>query len=385
MKQMHNIRILSADVLDLCRARLQQQAGNIDPDPQRLQTALGLYSSDLCGLVLLADSHVGHFSGLTKEVSEVCQQSTEFHFPSMDEQLEKVRVEVKKAVSWRQAHCGRHENLVSLTSSEQLCRRGGGGTKNMQTGDVYITRHSNLAEVHVVFHMVIDDTLKSNDINSRHPAILGLRNILKTACSNDITTLTVPVLLMHEMSEEMTVAWCTKRAELVFKCVKGFMIEMASWGGSELKNLQFLVPKVHLGSQFGDILHQLKSGDTNQEMGNAANLSNNNGNSNEEEVKRKLKNKKKRVPTRSSSESGSEIEDLSLQDSSSGPENFDDLLPEKEEERNQNKYEWPPVQKEGISEDVFGTLAMMLPSIFRVSNPLVFKVSSTPHTPKNGK
>nr|CAD7446414.1 unnamed protein product [Timema bartmani]CAD7458723.1 unnamed protein product [Timema tahoe] len=283
MKQMHNIRILSADVLDLCRVRLQQQeAGNIDPDPQRLQTALGLYSSDLCGLVLLADSHVGHFSGLTKEVSEVCQQSTEFHFPSMDEQLEKVRVEVKKAVSWRQAHCGRHENLVSLTSSEQLCRRGGGGTKNMQTGDVYITRHSNLAEVHVVFHMVIDDTLKSNDINSRHPAILGLRNILKTACSNDITTLTVPVLLMHEMSEEMTVAWCTKRAELVFKCVKGFMIEMASWGGSELKNLQFLVPK-------------------------------------------------------------------------------------------------------GISEDVFGTLATMLPSIFRVSNPLVFKVSSTPHTPKNGK
>nr|CAD7416630.1 unnamed protein product [Timema poppensis] len=125
-------------------------------------------------------------------------------------------------------------------------------------------------------------TPSSDDINSRHPAILGLRNILKTACSNDITTLTVPVLLMHEMSEEMTVAWCTKRAELVFKCVKGFMIEMASWGGSELKNLQFLVPK-------------------------------------------------------------------------------------------------------GISEDVFGTLAMMLPSIFRVSNPLVFKVSSTPHTPKNGK
>jgi hypothetical protein len=44
--------------------------------------------------------------------------------------------------------------------------------------------------------------------------------------------------------QEMTVAWCTKRAELVFKCVKGYMIEMASWGGSELKNLQFLVPKV---------------------------------------------------------------------------------------------------------------------------------------------
>lgn len=39
------------------------------------------------------------------------------------------------------------------------------------------------------------------DINSRHPAILGLRNVLKTACSNDITTLTVPLLLAHHMTE----------------------------------------------------------------------------------------------------------------------------------------------------------------------------------------
>ncbi len=58
-----------------------------------------------------------------------------------------------------------------------------------------------------------------------------------------MTTLTIPLLLTHEMSEEMTVAWCMKRAELVFKCVKGFMMEVSSWGGSELKTLQFLVPK----------------------------------------------------------------------------------------------------------------------------------------------
>lgn len=42
----------------------------------------------------------------------------------------------------------------------------------------------------------------------------------------------------------MTVVWCAKRAELVFKCIKGFMIETASWGGSELKTIQFVVPKV---------------------------------------------------------------------------------------------------------------------------------------------
>ncbi|XP_063216529.1 protein C12orf4 homolog isoform X2 [Bacillus rossius redtenbacheri] len=285
MKQMHNIRILRADALDFCRVS-PRQSGALDPQPQRLQTALGLYSSDLCGLVLLTDSHMGTFSGLTKELSGVCQQSTEFHFSPVEDQLEGVRAEVKKAVAWRQAHWG-PDNLVGLTAAEQQVRRFG-SSRTLQTGDVFITRHSNLAQVHVVFHMVVDDSLQSSkgpqrygDINSRHSAILGLRNILKTACSNDITTLTVPVLLTHELTEDMTLGWCAKRAELVFKCMKGFMIEMASWGGSELKNLQFLVPK-------------------------------------------------------------------------------------------------------GISEDIFSTLATMLPSIFRVSNPLVFKVSSTPQTPKSG-
>lgn len=269
MKQMHNIRILTGDVLDFCRTKKSESG--MDPTPQRLQTALGLYSNDLCGLVLLSDNHLGSYSGITKELCSICQLTTEFHFPPIDEQLEKIREDVKDAIAWRQTHHkeGNNDSQIKRSSS----------SKSLQTGDIYITRHSNLAQVHVIFHMVVNDSLRSGDINSRHPAILGLRNILKTACCNDVTTLTIPVLLVHEMSEDMTVAWCTKRAELVFKCVKGFMIEMASWGGAELKNLQFLVPK-------------------------------------------------------------------------------------------------------GMSEEVFGTLATMLPSIFRVSNPLVFKATSTPKSPK---
>lgn len=38
-------------------------------------------------------------------------------------------------------------------------------------------------------------------MNSRHPVILGLRNVLKTAASYDVTTLTIPLLLTHEMTE----------------------------------------------------------------------------------------------------------------------------------------------------------------------------------------
>ena len=55
------------------------------------------------------------------------------------------------------------------------------------------------------------------------------RNVLKTASLSDVTTLTLPLLLTHDMSEEMTVAWCMKRAELVLKCVKGFMMEVSSY------------------------------------------------------------------------------------------------------------------------------------------------------------
>uniref|UniRef100_A0A1B6CIF8 Uncharacterized protein n=3 Tax=Clastoptera arizonana TaxID=38151 RepID=A0A1B6CIF8_9HEMI len=288
MKQMHNIRIMSADVMDFCQLH-RNNSVNADPQPQRLQTALGLYSNDLCGLVLLTDSNIGSYAstGLSKDFISVCESSTEFHFNNVADQLETVKQTVKEGIAWRKNHSNKDSthNFLNLTSTEQQSRRS--STKYLQTGDVYLTHHSNLADVHVVFHMVVDDTLRSNDINSRHAAILGLRNILKSACSCDVTTLTLPVLLMHEMTEEMTVAWCNKRAELVFKCVKGFMIEMASWGGAELKNLQFLVPK-------------------------------------------------------------------------------------------------------GISEDVFTNLATMLPSIFRVSNPLVFKASPSlshknSNKSKNGK
>uniref|UniRef100_A0A8C7XN82 FERRY endosomal RAB5 effector complex subunit 3 n=1 Tax=Oryzias sinensis TaxID=183150 RepID=A0A8C7XN82_9TELE len=44
-------------------------------------------------------------------------------------------------------------------------------------------------------------------------------------------------------SQEMTIPWCLKRAELVFKCVKGFMMEMASWDGGISRTVQFVVPK----------------------------------------------------------------------------------------------------------------------------------------------
>ena len=71
----------------------------------------------------------------------------------------------------------------------------------LNAGDIYITRHSNLAEVHVVFHLVVDDSVKSSTISTRNPVIVGLRNALHTAVRHSITTITIPLLLFHEMTE----------------------------------------------------------------------------------------------------------------------------------------------------------------------------------------
>lgn len=65
-----------------------------------------------------------------------------------------------------------------------------------------MTKHSNLSQSHIIFHLISDESFNSpSEINSRHPVILGLRNILKTASRHDVTTLTIPALLRHEMSE----------------------------------------------------------------------------------------------------------------------------------------------------------------------------------------
>lgn len=68
-------------------------------------------------------------------------------------------------------------------------------------GEFYITRHSNLSEVHIVFHLCVDDNVRSGNLTARDPAIMGLRNILKVCCTHDITTITIPLLLVHDMSE----------------------------------------------------------------------------------------------------------------------------------------------------------------------------------------
>ena len=208
LKSMHNIRILSADINDLCGHPMVNENnelminGNIQ---------LGLYSSSLCGIVVLVPPGTSQVSA-NKKIIRNANMSTEFHFDQIDVQLETIQ-----------------NDLKTINDSTRL-----------KPGDFFITKHSNLAQAHLIFHLVYDDS--TAEMNSRHPCILGLRNILKVASRYDCHQLTIPALLKHQMSEEMTLNWCIRRAELVLKCTKGFMIESSSWSGSELSTLQLLLP-----------------------------------------------------------------------------------------------------------------------------------------------
>ncbi|CAK1594271.1 unnamed protein product [Parnassius mnemosyne] len=225
LKQTHNIRLVAADMLDLCAVNHDDNGA-----AARLQPALALYSGELAGAVLLADS------APRSPLLRLAAGSTEHHFDDINTQLRRIVDALRDPAERR-----------NLERAQQEAGSGNGGSNNsrsrraLRTGDVYITTHSNL-DVHVVFHLVVDDSLKSGDITSRHPAILGLRNILKAACCNDVTSISIPLLLRHEITEEMTAAWCVRRGELVLKCVKGFVLEAAGGGGAELRTLHAVLP-----------------------------------------------------------------------------------------------------------------------------------------------
>ncbi|XP_059259759.1 protein C12orf4 homolog isoform X1 [Mustela nigripes] len=241
LKTMHNLRLLRADMLDFCKHKRNHRSG---VKLHRLQTALSLYSTSLCGLVLLVDNRINSYSGIKRDFATVCQECTDFHFPRIEEQLEVVQQVVLYARTQRRSKLKEsHDSGNRNGGSDDKAKNTDRNYLNILPGEFYITRHSNLSEIHVAFHLCVDDNVKSGNITARDPAIMGLRNILKVCCTHDITTISIPLLLVHDMSEEMTIPWCLRRAELVFKCVKGFMMEMASWDGGISRTVQFLVPQ----------------------------------------------------------------------------------------------------------------------------------------------
>uniref|UniRef100_H2ZLT4 Uncharacterized protein n=1 Tax=Ciona savignyi TaxID=51511 RepID=H2ZLT4_CIOSA len=237
LKTMHNIRLVVADMLYFCR-----YSDDGEMEAQRFQTAMSLYSNSLSAIVLITDKNLNECSGIEKEFRTVCESSTEFHFETLQDQTTKVKEHALEASERRNRSLSSEETIEYKQNIDEM-----DGTGTLNEGDFYITKHSNLSQVHLVFHLVAEENqlrtkASLTTVTSRHSVILGLRHILKVASSHDIRHITIPLLLSHELTEEITFQWCVKRAELVMKCIKGFMMEMATWDGGISRTIQFVIP-----------------------------------------------------------------------------------------------------------------------------------------------
>lgn len=97
----------------------------------------------------------------------------------------------------------------------------------------------------MLFHLLIGAgdaaALAENEIGSRHPALLALRNVIKVAWDYGICELSIPLLLGRRLDDE---AACIRRAETVLKCLKGYMIEMTTFSlGEDGRTIELVLPR----------------------------------------------------------------------------------------------------------------------------------------------
>jgi hypothetical protein len=87
---------------------------------------------------------------------KLAERSTEFHFDTFDKQIANLQ-EAVTAMNSRREPSTEEENT----------------TKSLRCGDVYVTKHSNLANYQVVFHLVSAGEVRARcyfvPVASHHP------------------------------------------------------------------------------------------------------------------------------------------------------------------------------------------------------------------------
>ncbi|CAH8461777.1 unnamed protein product [Dicrocoelium dendriticum] len=249
-----NFRLIRTDPMDLLTnlgSTLHHSQSSTEDDlAQRLSNALGLYSNELNGLVILVDKQINSLRGVKKRLFDACERSTEFHFSELGCQLADIQATLDRMGP-------RHSGGIpypALNSPSDL-HDSRPSTREPVHGDVYITRHSNLAGgigglagggggISVVFHLVYDEAAESDAdrVRSTSPLHHALSAILRTCFDYDVTTLSLPLLLVPTLREFSDASWRSRRAESVLKLLKGALMEWSTWRGPVVHSIQFLAP-----------------------------------------------------------------------------------------------------------------------------------------------
>lgn len=195
-------------------------------------TSDSIYSSNLSAMVLITDPSMSCDSPTYSDFFALTSLSTELHFETAQEQIDNVRSQVLPTPE---------EPTTSFSGSPSLSSSTGAkaSTQKLQPGDFFVTTHSNLGKVQVVFHMVGE---RQNMGNSWPQLLAGLKNIMTVASHYDITTLSIPALLVEpEFRHLYSDGQGAKRAEEVVRAIRGFLV-LNSASGISLKVIRLVCP-----------------------------------------------------------------------------------------------------------------------------------------------
>eukprot|EP01119_Soliformovum_irregulare_P010393 TRINITY_DN2550_c0_g2_i2.p1 TRINITY_DN2550_c0_g2~~TRINITY_DN2550_c0_g2_i2.p1 ORF type:complete len:547 (-),score=157.45 TRINITY_DN2550_c0_g2_i2:323-1780(-) len=186
-----------------------------------------VYSNSLRGVIVYVDPNLNYNAKGLKEFSKMCDAATEFHFDTFDAQLTSIK---------------------SKISSDPL-----------SVGDFFVTRHTNLGNVNVVFHLVVSPTKNfSPEISPNSPEVFGLKNIFATAATYDVEFLTFSGIFV-ETGDEISIFklnpdlnWIQPRCDFLLKMIREFL---QSDEGSDIKGMQMSFPGIP-----SDVFLKLKTG-----------------------------------------------------------------------------------------------------------------------------
>ncbi|KAJ3067422.1 hypothetical protein HDU98_009361 [Podochytrium sp. JEL0797] len=205
VRTMYNLRVSVAG--SMCDVVFPPGVPAVEEQAGRAQTAAGIYGNNLSACILLLRKRDLEGYGLGKsanrEFIKRCRQATEFHF---------------------------HDIEIQLQKALDACLLDEAANPMINEGDFFITRHSNIRQVHVLFHLIVSDDEIPQPLSSQSNIMVGYRNILKLAHLRDINHLIVPMLFLPHPCESPTpnstaTPAVLKRVETVLKSTKGVIIE----------------------------------------------------------------------------------------------------------------------------------------------------------------
>ncbi|PRP88085.1 hypothetical protein PROFUN_04176 [Planoprotostelium fungivorum] len=192
---LYSLRVTCQPLLEVARASVSIASEDSIIPPLLAPLGSSVYGQSLSAIILLVDRELQYKTKNGREFIRLVNATTDFHFSSFDEQLSTA--------------------LKALPN----------GKKNLVEGDYFVTRHSNLGGINVVFHLITETKKNFVDLPPLVPEeglLRSLSSIFSLSMRYDIEVLLMPFLLLepqtlHEEQMITPESIIFERAQVVLK------------------------------------------------------------------------------------------------------------------------------------------------------------------------